>query len=224
MSKITINHNFFEKSAWEQEGFAIGLDEAGRGCLAGPVVVSAVILPQYTTFELLKDSKILSEENRLKAFSWIQKKCIFSSAIIPADEIDKINIYQATLKGMKMALFSLYSALPKKTTPIINILSDAMPLTKISLEPNTPTFHHFPKGETWSATIAAASIVAKVTRDALMNEFDKLFPNYKLSKHKGYGTTIHYHALEQFGPSIIHRRTFLSSVARKTHEKQQTIF
>lgn len=226
-TKKKYNKNHFEHIAWEQEEYVCGIDEVGRGALAGPVVVSAVILPLKTSYRMLKDSKILTKEQREKACKWITKKCIYSTAIASHNTIDKINIYQATVQMTKKALIQVLS---KSQIPIEKmkfILTDNVPLTlTTSYIPDHIEFHHFPLGEQISTSIAAASIVAKVTRDKLMDYAQPLFPSFQFNKHKGYGTKDHQNSLKDHGPTILHRTSFLSNIQSGTdnYEEQSSLF
>ncbi len=226
-TKIKITKNFFENLAWKFYFYACGIDEVGRGCLAGPLVTSAVILPQNTEYKLLKDSKILNEQEREAAFEWIIKNCFYSTAITCHKKIDKINIYQATLQTMKKALLQLLQSAPIDINQIKYVLVDAMPLSLKNLNCyNNIQIKFFDKGETLSSSIAAASIVAKVTRDRLMKKMNYIFPRFNLHEHKGYGTTNHVKVLLNLGPSIIHRKTFISKILRERSNeiRQQILF
>lgn len=230
MMKIKIKNilkkNAFENDAWKNNLYTCGIDEVGRGCLAGPLVTVAAILPQNTNFALLKDSKILTEEKRLEAFEWIRKNCTYSVAIVSNNSIDKNNIYNATLQTMKKSLLGLLQLIDSNI--IKYILIDAMPLNLSTLDIyKNLTIKYFDKGETYSSSIAAASIIAKVTRDNLMKKMDKLFPNLCLTENKGYGTNNHIKALVDNGPNIIHRKTFISQIWRDNNgskKNQQTLF
>ncbi|MFA5499817.1 MAG: ribonuclease HII [Candidatus Omnitrophota bacterium] len=173
-----------------------GVDEAGRGPLAGPVVAAAVILKTFRFRERVDDSKKLSANKREKAFSEIIKKSIFGIGIVDERTIDRINIYQATKKAMHEALSKL------GTTPDYVIVDGKMKLT------TKCPIRCIPKGDSKSLSIAAASIIAKVTRDRIMHEYDDIYPQYGFSRHKGYGTKAHMAALRKYGPSQIHRKTF----------------
>jgi len=173
-----------------------GVDEAGRGPLAGPVVAGAVILKGFKFKERIDDSKKLSSKKREKAYLEIMKKSIVGVGIIDEKTIDKINIYQATKRAMQLAIANL------KIPPDYCIVDGKMKIaTKCPLKCITG-------GDSKSLSIAAASIIAKVTRDRIMVECDKLYPEYGFAKHKGYGTKAHVLALENHGPSPIHRRSF----------------
>ncbi|MCK4265370.1 ribonuclease HII [Candidatus Babeliales bacterium] len=210
---------FFEKIAWQKKLLVCGIDEAGRGPLAGPVVVSAAIIPPNSTYTLLKDSKILSKKELVLAYEWISKNGMHASVIYSWKEIDKHNIYQATLKAMKRAYLLLLEKYKIRLEDIKYLLIDAMPL---KVEPpykhKNMDIEYFPHGEIISPSIAAASIVAKVTRDNLMQKMSKLFPAFKLDKHKGYATKEHWNLIGRHGESIIHRKTYVRN-ARHTLEK-----
>lgn len=221
--RVKIRKNFFEKSLWEQGELVVGVDEVGRGCLAGPLVTAATILPIGKISRLLKDSKLLDEKKRLQAFKWIQNHCWYQIGIVHHRIIDKHNIWQATLLAMKRALVNLLPSLPMRPGAI---LVDAMPLNVDDIGILDIPVYHFIKGENYSSSIAAASIVAKVTRDQLMKQYDILIPGYKLEQHKGYATKIHQDSIRESGQSIIHRHSFLSAYRDKEQDdqcNQQTI-
>lgn len=216
--------NSFESRYWSLNRCVLGLDEVGRGCLAGPVVAAAVILPLNRHYRLLKDSKILSEEERNKAYSWITAHCRYAIGILDHRAIDRFNIYKSSQKAMLRALTTLISQ--EKAHPAA-ILVDAIPLDLrgTGLDLNTELFYA-PKGEQWSSSIAAASIVAKVWRDRLMTSMDQVFPGYALASHKGYATATHQTAILNHGHTIIHRQTYLYKLNER-HEgdyaTQQTL-
>ncbi len=222
---VKFRKNFYEKSLWEQEMLVVGIDEVGRGCLAGPLVAAAVILPLYRTYPLLKDSKILTLDERNKAYRWIIRHCQYQVGIVHHRLIDRHNIYQATKIGMKRALVNL---LTHCNDTIGAILIDAMPLTLTQTGITNIPIYHFPKGETKSSSIAAASIVAKVTRDRMMEIYEQVFPGYSLGQHKGYATSIHQKAIRIMNESLIHRKTFLGAFLDKEEldetESQQTLW
>jgi len=203
--KLTKNH--FEKSAWLEGKLVCGIDEVGRGCLAGPLVTAAVITPANKHMPLLKDSKILTPEEREKAARWILKHCWYGYGIVHNRLIDERNIWQATLVSMKRALVQLLATSPHIPQAI---LVDAMPLSLLDTSYRDIPVYYFPKGETLSTSIAAASIIAKVKRDMIMNSLDPLFPAYSFGQHKGYGTKLHRDAIDEKEHSIIHRQTFLN--------------
>ncbi len=218
--KITKNH--YEYQLWELKKLVVGIDEVGRGCLAGPVVTGAVILPHKKTHPLLKDSKILTPQERLTAYNWITKHCYYQIGIIHHRLIDIYNIYQATMLGMKKALINVAMQCPHEIGAVI---IDAMPLKINDLGLNAIPVYHFPKGESKSSSIAAASIVAKVTRDRLMDLYEPIFPGYELTQHKGYATELHRRMITKNQHSLIHRTTFLGAFLDAKHnDKQQTIF
>lgn len=182
------------------EGFEIvcGIDEAGRGPLAGPVCAAAVILPRDLEIEGLNDSKKLSDKRRRVLFDEITAQAVtYGIAFATEQEIDEINILQATFLAMRRALAQL------SVQPSIALI-DGNRETDFGLPVRTIV-----KGDSLSANIAAASILAKVTRDDFMLEQAKLYPEYGFDIHKGYGTKAHYEALRKYGPCPIHRRTFL---------------
>ena len=177
-----------------------GIDEAGRGPLAGPVAAGAVILPRDCTILYLNDSKKLSEKRREELFLEIKEKALaWNVAVVSPARIDEINILQATYEAMRAAIGGL------SQTPDL-LLNDAVTIPGMEI-PQIPIV----KGDAKSVSIAAASILAKVTRDHLIAEYDKLYPGYGFAKHKGYGTAAHIAALRELGPSPIHRRTFIKN-------------
>jgi len=176
--------------------YIAGVDEAGRGPLAGPVVAAAVILQKGAKLKYVNDSKQLTEKQRDKALEEIKKHAVsISIAISSVEEIDRINIYRATREAM-------YSAIHKLSIKPDYVLIDAMPM-----ELDIPS-ESIIKGDSLSISIAAASIVAKTTRDQYMIEMDKLFPEYEFKKHKGYGTKEHMEKILTYGPTPIHRKTY----------------
>jgi len=222
-----LHRNYYEDKAWAQGLFTCGIDEVGRGCLAGPVVVAAAIIPQNANYYLLKDSKSLEEEFREKAFKWITKNCFYSVAIASNMVIDKINIYQATLLAMKKSYMQLVETMPIPHEKLRYVLIDAVPLVvDKSYTHKNLEFRNFTSGEDRSASIAAASIIAKVTRDRLMKKIDPLFPAHLINKHKGYGTKQHVKVILSQGPTILHRSSFLSKfkVDDQDNEQQQQLF
>lgn len=184
------------------EGFNIvcGIDEAGRGPLAGPVCAAAVILPEGCIIEGVNDSKKLTEKKREALFDVIKEKALaYSIAVADEKEIDEINILQATYLAMRRAFDGL------------DIKPD-MALVDGNRDPGLGVATRtIVKGDANSMSIAAASILAKVTRDRFMLEMDEKYPEYQFAKHKGYGTKLHYEMLTEYGASEIHRKTFLKS-------------
>lgn len=181
-----------------EQGFQLiaGIDEAGRGPLAGPVVSAAVILKSTSYIEGLNDSKQISESKRNSLYASIFEEAIsVGIGMIESEEIDQINIYEATKKSMLMAVRDL-----KKEPDILFI--DAMKLHSIYPE------RSFVKGDAISISIAAASIIAKVTRDQIMLDYDRQYPEYGFKKHMGYGTKAHLDAIRKYGPCPVHRKSF----------------
>lgn len=178
-----------------------GIDEAGRGPLAGPVVVAAVIMPKDSMIEGINDSKKVSEKKRELLYEQIINEAIsYSVGIIDQNEIDKINILNATKEGLTQAVRGL-SVKPDE------ILVDA--LTKI--DTTGIPYISIIKGDAKSYSIAAASIIAKVTRDRIMRQWDEIYPQYGFSKHKGYGTKMHIEAIKECGICPLHRISFVKN-------------
>lgn len=222
--KDFLKKNQFEQAAWTQNQVVCGIDEVGRGCLAGPLITAAVILPPQKTNPLLKDSKLMTENQRLKAYAWITKHCWYGVGIVHNRLIDQHNIWRATLISMKRALLHALNACPLQPA---SILIDAMPLELSDTSYHGIPVHYFPKGERKSSSIAAASILAKVRRDALMNTFDGIFPGYHFADHKGYSTQKHMDSLAINHRSVIHRNSFLHAFDQKQEAssdgKQQSL-
>jgi len=188
-----------ERSLWESgKEFIAGVDEVGRGPLAGPVVTAAVILPKNFKLLGVDDSKKLSPKKRDELFDQIKEAAIcYAIGRREPDRIDEINILEAT----KEAMFDAISNLSVKPD---HVLIDAVTLKKLTI-PQTALIH----GDALSVSIAAASILAKVTRDREMEEMAKIYPGYAFESNKGYGTKAHYEGLANLGPCPIHRKTFL---------------
>lgn len=189
----------FERAA-RAKGYAqvAGVDEAGRGPLAGPLVVAACIMPATFDVEGIDDSKKLSEKERERLFKRLQSdpNLLFAIEILSPQEVDRLNILQATFEGMRRALRGLpqapdYALIDGKNLPDAPCCSEGII-----------------KGDARSYSIGAASILAKVTRDRIMLELDRLYPNYGFKRHKGYGTAEHLKAIETYGPTPIHRMSF----------------
>lgn len=178
-----------------------GVDEAGRGPLAGPVCAAAVILPQNTVIDGVNDSKKLSEKKREQLFDVITEKALaYCVAWASVEEIEEINILNAAMLAMKRAVEGLsikadFALIDGNKTPDLDI--PAYPIVK---------------GDARSMSIAAASILAKVSRDRLMYEYDTKYPQYNFAKHKGYGTTLHREMILKYGPCEIHRPSFLKKI------------
>ena len=178
--------------------YICGIDEAGRGPLAGPVVAAAAVLPKDCQIFYINDSKKLSEKKRDLLFDEIKEKAVaYGIGIVSPQVIDEINILQATYEAMRQAISQL------NVIPEI-LLNDAVTIPGVDIM-QVPIV----KGDAKSVSIAAASILAKVTRDRMMMEYDQIYPEYGFAKHKGYGTAAHIAALKEYGPCPIHRRTFI---------------
>jgi len=178
--------------------YICGIDEAGRGPLAGPVVIASVIMPADSMIEGVNDSKKISEKKREKIYDQILEEAIsYGVAIIGQDEIDEINILNATKKGLTVSLQEL------SQRPDL-ILVDALN----GIDTMGIPYDSIIKGDAKCYSIAAASIIAKVTRDRIMREWDKVYPEYGFEKHKGYGTAAHIAAIREHGLCPIHRRSF----------------
>lgn len=181
--------------------YICGIDEAGRGPLAGPVVVGAVILPKDSFIEGVNDSKKISEKKRERIYEQIIAEAIsYGVGIVDQKTIDEINILNATKLGVKLALEQM------KIKPDL-ILVDALN----NMDTLGIPFKSVIKGDAKHYSIAAASIIAKVTRDRIMQEWDELYPVYGFAKHKGYGTAAHIQAIKENGPCILHRQSFIKN-------------
>ncbi len=200
----------YEKNACAKGFKAVcGVDEAGRGPLAGPVYAAAVILPEDCVIEGLNDSKKLSEKKREQLFDIITEKAIaYGIASVDSKTIDEINILQATYVAMRKAVEAL-------GIPADYALIDGNRMPPLSIDGETVI-----KGDALSPSIAAASILAKVSRDRYMYELDKKMPEYQFAKHKGYGTKLHYEMLSEYGISDIHRMSFLGSFLNGKNDKK----
>ncbi|MCB6342131.1 ribonuclease HII [Clostridium sp. AF18-27] len=187
-----------------------GIDEAGRGPLAGPVAAGAVILPKDCTLLYLNDSKKLSEKRREELFVQIKEQAVaWCVGIVGPERIDEINILQATYEAMRQAVAGL------GVKPDL-LLNDAVEIPGVDIM-QVPII----KGDAKSVSIAAASILAKVTRDHMMVEYDQLFPDYGFAKHKGYGTAAHIQAIQELGPCPIHRRSFIRNIWSEEAESKE---
>lgn len=204
-----------ERSIALQEGvLAVGVDEAGRGPLCGPVVAAAVCYkdPSYVIpdnlnkdFVLIRDSKKLSEKQREKIYDLIQEHFYVGVGIVHADTIDRINILEATFLAMKSAVSDLERKLhgAQHKEELLLLIDGNQEIPNLSLRQQTVV-----GGDGSIKSIAAASIIAKVTRDRMIVEYDKQYPQYGLAQHKGYGTKVHMDALRKYGPTPIHRMSF----------------
>lgn len=189
----------------EGYNYICGIDEAGRGPLAGPVVVAAVIMPKDSMIEGVNDSKKVSEKKREKLYELIIEEAIsYSVGIVDQNEIDRINILNATKAGLTEAVRTL------KVKPEL-ILVDAL----TNIDTCGVPYQSIIKGDAKSYSIAAASIIAKVTRDRIMREWDKVYPQYGFEKHKGYGTAAHISAIKENGLCSLHRLSFVKNIINK---------
>lgn len=194
-----VMHMYSLETAYYNDGIyhVAGIDEAGRGPVAGPVMIAAVILPPYWECPGLNDSKKLSAAKRDALYDKIMAEAVAVSCVAKSEqEIDALDIYHATMQGMYEAAAGLAVAAEA-------VLIDAMPLKDLAVPHQSVV-----QGDSQSASIAAASIIAKVTRDRVMLEYDKAYPQYGFAVHKGYLTQRHVDAIRQFGPCPIHRRSF----------------
>lgn len=200
-----------EEELYEQKGIKsiAGIDEAGRGPLAGPVVVACALMPRNSMIEGVNDSKKISEKKREKLYDLITEEAIsYGVGIVSQKEIDEINILQATKKGLTLAIKDMEKKLEEN--PELGIIKpDAIlvdALTKIDTDgiPYKSIIH----GDAISYSIACSSIIAKVTRDRIMKEWDEVYPQYGFAKHKGYGTAAHIAAIKEYGLCPLHRISF----------------
>ena len=181
--------------------FIAGIDEAGRGPLAGPVVVGAVIMKPDSFIEGVNDSKKISESKREKLYEQITEEAVaWSVGIVTEKEIDELNILNATKKALEKAIEGL------KVKPE-RLIVDALEHIDTKGIPYTSVI----KGDAKIYSISAASIIAKVTRDRIMREYDEVYPEYGFAKHKGYGTAMHIQAIKEHGPCPLHRKTFIKN-------------
>ena len=200
-----------EEELYMQKGLKTiaGIDEAGRGPLAGPVVVACCLMPRNSMIEGVNDSKKIAEKKREKLYESITEKAIsYGVGIIGQTEIDEINILNATKKGLTKAIHEMEEKLKQK--PELGIIKpDAIlvdALTKIDTD-GTP-YQSIVHGDAISYSIACSSIIAKVTRDRIMRQWDEIYPQYGFAKHKGYGTAAHIQAIREYGLCPLHRRSF----------------
>ncbi len=189
---------------YENEGLICGIDEVGRGPLAGPVVAGAVILPKNCEILYLNDSKQLSAEKREQLYDVILEHAVaVGIGIVSPQRIDEINILQATYEAMRQAIEKL------NPQPAV-LLNDAVRIPQVAIQ-QVPIV----KGDAKSVSIAAASIVAKVTRDRMMEQYEEVFPGYGFARNKGYGSKEHIEALQTMGPTAIHRRSFIGHFVKE---------
>ncbi len=188
------------ENKYNEYSYICGIDEVGRGPLAGPVVACAVILPKDCSILYINDSKKLTEKKREELYDEIMEKAIaVGVGSIPPNKIDEINILNATYEAMKQAINNL------KVKPDL-LLNDAVTIPGVDIK-QVPII----KGDAKSISIAAASIIAKVTRDRIMGAYDGLFPMYDFASNKGYGSSKHIEALKEYGPSPLHRMSFIKN-------------
>ena len=184
--------------------YICGIDEAGRGPLAGPVVVGAVVMPRDSMLEFMNDSKKVTEKRRELLYEEIINTSLaYGIGIISQEEIDKINILNATKKGLHEALGQVIEKLKQK--PDIIIVDALREINTFGI-----TYESIIKGDATCYSISAASILAKVTRDRIMAEWDKIYPQYGFAMHKGYGTAKHIQAIKEYGPCPLHRKSFIT--------------
>lgn len=197
-SLFEVHPTLYEQSLRKNQYLRIaGADEVGRGCLAGPVVAAAVVLPESHRIQGVKDSKLLTSIERERLFGEITSEAIsFGIGIVEVEVIDRINIFHASLEAMKRAISHL------SVSPDFTLVDGKYPIPEISPQKAVV------KGDLYCQSIAAASIVAKVTRDRLMMKLEKEYLNYSFSVHKGYPTKKHREEIKEFGPCAIHRKSF----------------
>ncbi|MFH1397700.1 MAG: ribonuclease HII [Candidatus Omnitrophota bacterium] len=198
-------NNYSYENKLRAEGFKLiaGVDEAGRGPLAGPVVASAVIIKSRDFKNRIDDSKKLSPGQREKSFGEIIKKSVFGIGIIGPKQIDRFNILIATQMAMEQAIAELVDKLKPLKNKRLHVIVDGLLRLRIDFDYTTII-----RGDCLSKSIAAASIIAKVTRDRIMNKYDAVYPEYGFARHKGYPTKDHRRAIVKFGPCLIHRMSF----------------
>ncbi|MBQ9365545.1 MAG: ribonuclease HII [Schwartzia sp.] len=195
--RVDALYEYEREAAGEGCEIVAGVDEAGRGPLAGPVAVAAVILPTGLFIPKLNDSKKLSPKSRDELYDVITEKAVaYKCVLVDAATIDRVNILQATINGMYEAILNLNPQPDKVLIDAVNL--DRLPMPSLSII----------GGDAKSASIGAASIIAKVTRDRLMMEYDATYPEYGFARHKGYGTREHIEAIRKYGPCPIHRKSF----------------
>ena len=205
MKKIDLEQErqrIYEISAYEREyegyEYICGIDEVGRGPLAGPVVAGAVILPKNCDILFINDSKKLTEKKREELYDVIMEKAVACGiGMVSPERIDEINILQATYEAMRLAIHNL------SVRPTL-LLNDAVTIPEVDIK-QVPII----KGDAKSISIGAASIIAKVTRDRLMVQYAEIYPQYGFESNKGYGSKAHTDALKKYGPTPIHRRSFI---------------
>ena len=201
-----INLKKYEENLYS-EGYKLicGIDEAGRGPLAGPVSIGAVIMKPESMLEWVNDSKKVTEKRREILYDKIiQDSLAWSVQLISQQEIDELNILEATKKGLNLALKDIIEQLKKK--PDIVIVDALREIDTFGIP-----YQSIIKGDATCYSISCASILAKVTRDRIMRQWDEAYPQYGFAKHKGYGTASHIQAIKKYGPCLIHRKTFIKN-------------
>ena len=213
----------FEQGFWLENKLVCGIDEVGRGCLAGPIVTAAVIINPHAMHDKLKDSKLMTTLQLEIIYNWIILNSKYSIGISHHRIIDKENIYKATQITMKKALYHLLQS----TDSLPSVIAiDAMPLTLHHTPYENIPIESWTQGESKSASIAAASIIAKVTRDRIMKKMHDSFPSYGFDQHKGYGTAAHIKSLKNNGACVVHRKTFIKNFkgSKDDTTEQQNLF
>lgn len=207
--KLVLMKEFENKLALEGNNYIAGVDEVGRGPLAGPVVAACVILPNNFNTPGLDDSKKLTEKRRNAMLEVVHNEAIaYGLGMASPEKIDEVNILEATKGAMKVAIAKAEEKLKEKTgSGIDHILFDAIEIDDVKI-PQTSIVH----GDSRSVSIAAASILAKVTRDAMMGNYAERYPGYSFETNKGYGTKAHYEGIDKHGITPIHRKSFLKNV------------
>ena len=204
LKRLTDLKRYEENLYKEGLKYICGIDEAGRGPLAGPVVVGAAVMPRDSMLEFVNDSKKVTAKRRDKLYDEIKDTAIaYGIGIIPQEEIDELNILNATKKGLHTALGEVIERL--KAKPDIVIVDALREIDTFGI-----TYESIIKGDATCYSISCASILAKVTRDRIMQEWDKIYPEYGFAKHKGYGTKEHIEAIKKYGPCPIHRKSFIT--------------
>ena len=195
----------FEKNLYDEGNkYICGIDEAGRGPLAGPVVVGAVVMKPDSKLEWVNDSKKVTEKRREILYDRILEESLaWGVGIVSWDEIDDLNILNATKKGLTKALQQVVEKL--QTKPDIVLVDALREIDTLGIP-----YQSIIKGDATCYSIACSSIIAKVTRDRIMREYDEAFPEYGFAKHKGYGTKEHIEAIKKYGPCLIHRKSFIT--------------
>jgi ribonuclease HII len=209
--------DFFEKKAWSGGCVIIGADEAGKGPLAGPLTLAAVILPPCAPVDIFSDSKKMTPRARAKTFLWINQYAIFSYVNIHPRVLEKHGMTMGNVFALKKLLANFRAICPEKFGQLKMVLLDFMHLKKFhvdieALEQQGVEVLALVKGESKSISIAAASIVAKESRDLLMQKLSSLNPGFSLEKHKGYASSQHINCLKNFGTSLMHRKNFVHTV------------